>query len=223
MDRVSVLEAHALYRFYHAGDDEVVALGGVSLRVGAGEFVAVTGPSGSGKSTLLSCLAGLDTPDGGWVEVGGERITRRPEQQRARVRANRIGMLMQAGNFFDHLTVRSNLELVATIGRPLPATRAIAQLETVGLGHRADAMPAQLSGGELARAGLAMASMHDPAILLADEPTAEIDQENEQVILHLLRERSAAGHSTLVATHSERVVAAADRVIHLVDGSCRDA
>ncbi|MBB4245634.1 MULTISPECIES: ATP-binding cassette domain-containing protein, partial [Rhizobium] len=103
---MSVLEAAELYRFYHAGDDEVVALRGVALALDAGEFTALRGPSGSGKSTLLACLAGLDEPDGGVVSVLGERMTRRPEPERARLRARHFGMLMQSGNLFDHLTVR---------------------------------------------------------------------------------------------------------------------
>src|SRR6478609_2478575 len=103
------LEATALYRFFHAGDDEVVALRGVGLTLDAGELAALRGPSGSGKSTLLACLAGLDEPDGGVVSVLGERMTRRSEPERARLRARHVGMLMQSGNLFDHLTVRANV------------------------------------------------------------------------------------------------------------------
>ena len=107
----AVLDAHDLYRFFHAGDDETLALRGVSLAVKAGELVAVTGPSGSGKSTLPACLAGLDDPDGGMVYIAGEPLSRRPEPERAAMRARSIGMLFQSNNLFDHLTVRRNIEL----------------------------------------------------------------------------------------------------------------
>lgn len=108
---MSALEAHELYRFYHVGDDETRALRGVDLRVDAGELVALVGPSGSGKSTLLACVAGLDEPDGGHVDIMGQRLSRRPEAARARLRARHIGMLMQSGNLFDHLTVGANIAL----------------------------------------------------------------------------------------------------------------
>src|SRR3954463_2221419 len=109
MDSVAALQAHDLYRFYHTGDDETLALRGVSLAVEQGEIVAVMGPSGSGKSTLLACLAGLDEPDGGWVAIAGTRLTRRPQPVRARLRAKRIGILLQSGNLLDDLSIEQNL------------------------------------------------------------------------------------------------------------------
>ncbi len=212
------LEAHELYRFYHAEDDETFALRGVSLSAGPGETVAVVGPSGSGKSTLLACLAGLDEPDGGHVVVGGNRITRRPEAVRAALRARWIGMLSQSGNLLEHLTVAQNVRaaqaLVRRAGRPLPEDL----LAQVGLAERASARPTTLSGGEIARAGLAVALANDPLLLLADEPTGEVDEANEALILELLKARAEAGAAVVVVTHSERVAAAADRIVRLVDG-----
>ena len=131
------LDASSIYRFFHAGDEETLALQGVSLTVCRGELVAVVGPSGSGKSTLLACLAGLDEPDGGRVLVEGERLSRRPEPERAALRAGRIGVLFQSGNLLDHLTVAQNVVLAQRVaGRPSP-TRAAAGL---GTGMRATAV-----------------------------------------------------------------------------------
>ncbi|MEA2510868.1 MAG: putative transport system ATP-binding protein [Thermomicrobiales bacterium] len=222
MDGIAALEAHDLYRFYHAGEDETLALRGVSLEVRPGEIVAVVGPSGSGKSTLLACLAGVDEPDGGWVAVGGERLTRRPEATRARLRAQRIGVLLQSGNLLDHLSVEENLVMAQMLAGSVSRENAHAALEAVGLGHRVAALPSQLSGGELARAGLAMALVNDPAILLADEPTGEVDVLNEERLLRLLGARAQEGGAALVVSHSPAVAAVADRVLRLVDGRLSD-
>jgi putative ABC transport system ATP-binding protein len=212
------IAASELYRFYHAGDDETFALRGVSMEVGAGEMVAIVGPSGSGKSTLLNCLAGLDEPDGGYVALFGQRLTRRPEAERALGRARSIGMLMQSANLIEHLTVEQNVRAAQALvgGRPNTAPREL--LREVGLEGRAWAWPTTLSGGEAARAGLAVALANDPAVLLADEPTGEVDEANEAVILGLLRDRSRSGRAVLVVTHSQRVADAADRSISMVDG-----
>ncbi|MFF2943172.1 ABC transporter ATP-binding protein [Streptomyces niveus] len=224
------LRARDLYRFYRSGEEETLALRGVDLRVRYGESVAVIGPSGSGKSTLLACLAGLDEPDGGVVHVGGERISHRPEAERARMRARRIGVLSQSGNLIAHLDVAANIRLARTAvpGTDGPSVSArpsisappsvAALLDQVGLGHRARALPQELAGGELARAGLAVALANDPDILLADEPTGELDGATEQRILQLLRSRALAGRGVLLVTHSPEAVKIADRVITLRDG-----
>jgi putative ABC transport system ATP-binding protein len=212
------LQARDLYRFFRAGEEETLALRGVALRVRRGETVAVIGPSGSGKSTLLACLAGLDEPDGGIVHVGGERISHRPEAERARVRARRIGVLLQSGNLIAHLDISANIRL-AQIAAPRNRKQSIAELlDQVGLGHRARALPQELAGGELARAGLAVALANDPDILLADEPTGELDGATEQRVLELLRIRAKAGRGVLIVTHSPEAVRIADRVITLRDG-----
>ncbi len=215
----AVLEAESLYRFFHAGDDETLALQGVTLSVEPGEVVAVTGPSGSGKSTLLSCLAGLDEPDGGMVRIAGERLSRRSEAERAGLRGRRIGVLFQQSNLVGHLSVADNVALAQRLGGPgdAAASRA-AVLECCGIAQRAHARAAQLSGGELARAGLAVALANDPAVILADEPTGELDSVTAVRVLELLRERAAAGAAVLVVTHAAGVAAATDREIHLRDG-----
>ena len=225
----AALTADHLYRFFRTGEEETLALRGVSITVAPGETVAVVGPSGCGKSTLLACLAGLDEPDGGTVMVGDERLSHRPEAERAQLRAHRIGVLLQTRNLLPHLDVRANLRLTQLAGRrdrPIRGRKTSAHgvevdelLERVGLGSRGGAYAAELSGGELARAGLAVALANDPDIVLADEPTGELDGHTEEQVLQLLRERAGQGAALLVVTHSPRVVAIADRVITLHDGT----
>jgi putative ABC transport system ATP-binding protein len=213
-----ILDARDLYRFYHAGDEETLALRGVSLTAAPGELVAVMGPSGSGKSTLLACIAGLDEPDGGVVHIAGERMSRRPEAARAAVRAGSIGLLFQNGNLIAHLDVAGNVRLAQELAGRADRDLAGAILESVGLGARAHAWPAQLSGGELARAGLAVALANDPPLLLADEPTGELDSATSDEIVALLRRRTSAGCAVVAATHNSRLAEAADRTVRLVDG-----
>ena len=212
------VQARDLYRFFRAGEEETVALRGVSLRVAAGEWVAVVGPSGSGKSTLLHLLAGLDEPDGGSVHVQGQRMSHQSEPIRARLRARVIGMLFQSGNLLPHLTVTGNLRLVQRLACPARPTAVEEVLASLGLRSRADAYPGELSGGELARAGLAVALAGDPAVILADEPTGELDATTEREVLGLLAARAALGAAILVVSHSSAVATAADRVITLNDG-----
>jgi putative ABC transport system ATP-binding protein len=213
------LQAESLYRFFHAGDDETLALQGVSLSVAAGEVVAVTGPSGSGKSTLLSCLAGLDEPDGGMVRINGQRLSRRPEEERARARARGIGILYQQANLIGHLSVDGNVALAQRLaGDGSAASWRAEVLERCGLTARAHARPNQLSGGELARAGLAVALANDPKVLLADEPTGELDEVTAQRVLELLHARAAEGAAVLIVTHTPEVAAMSHREIRLRDG-----
>jgi len=213
-----ILEAFDLYRFYHTGEEETLALRGVSIHVEAGEIVVVMGPSGSGKSTLLACLVGLDEPDGGHVELMGKRLTRKPEAERAAIRAAEIGVMLQSRNLFDHLTVDENMRLQMRLGRKFDKQRLSTLIDLVGLTERRYARPSQLSGGEAARAALAVALSTMPKVLLADEPTGEIDAETEKHILNLLEERRQAGGATLIATHSDALAKHADRIVHILDG-----
>jgi putative ABC transport system ATP-binding protein len=221
MDAVrTVLEAQSLYRFFHAGDDETLALRGVSISARAGEIVAVTGPSGSGKSTLLACLAGLDDPDGGVVRIDGERLSRRPEHERARIRARSVGILYQSENLVGHLNVAENVRLARGIaGRDRP--RADDVLARVGIGHRAHSRPSELSGGELARAGLAVALANAPSLILADEPTGELDSANGARVLEVLRERAREGAAVVLVTHRTDAADFVDREVGLIDGRIR--
>ena len=216
------LEASDLYRFFHPGDEETFALRGVSLSLDRGEMVAVVGPSGSGKSTLLACLAGLDEPDGGTVRIAGERITRRSEAERAKVRARGVGVLMQTGNLLEHLSVIGNIELAQRVAGAHDTSRARALLEELGLERHEDARPSTLSGGEAARAGLAVALANDPSVLLADEPSGELDRDSEAMALEILTGLARAGGAVCVVTHSDHVADAADRIIRISDGSVVD-
>jgi len=213
------LEARNLYRFYRAGEDETLALRGVSLTVRPGTIVAVLGPSGSGKSTLLNCLAGLDEPDGGTVFVRGERLSHRPETERARIRAHRIGVLLQSGNLLQHLDMRGNVRVAQlTCGSEAPRRRIDDLLEQVGLTARQRAYPMELSGGELARAGMAIALANDPDVVLADEPTGELAGDTERQVLQLLADHAGRGAGLVVVTHSPEVARMADRILTLTDG-----
>ena len=219
---MTVLRARELYRFYRVGDEETLALRGVSLAVHGGKLVTVAGPSGSGKSTLLACLAGLDEPDGGSVYIRETRISHRPENERSALRARHIGMLFQSANLLEHLTVRRNLELVQRIARAgnragaRPSVDAL--LDAVGLTRRSGARPSELSGGEAVRAGLAAALANNPDVLVADEPTGELDGKTEADVLRLIRDQADRGTAVIVASHSAAVAAMADEVIQLKDG-----
>ncbi len=215
---MALLEARNLYRFFHAAGSETVALRDVSLSLERGETVCVVGPSGSGKSTLLNCLSGLDDPDGGAVSINRVLMSRQPEAWRTKLRAEWFGILLQGGNLVAHLTVAENIQLAVSLSRRSHEARVADTLRSVGLEGRDAAYPEQLSGGEGARAALAAALAADPPILIADEPTAEVDQETELGLIARFEQRRLTGKATLIATHSAAVARRADRVIVLRDG-----
>lgn len=215
---MAVLVAHDLYRFYHAGEEETLALRGVSLEVNRGEMIAVMGPSGSGKSTLMACLAGLDEPDGGYVQILEHRLTRRAETERAALRARYIGIMLQTANLFDQLTVEENVLVPMQLVGKVDRSRLTSLLELVGLGDRRHALPVELSGGEEARIALAVALATDPTILLADEPTGEVDAETEARVMALLTHFCQSGGAAVLVTHSTVVAGYANRIIRLLDG-----
>jgi putative ABC transport system ATP-binding protein len=215
---VTLLAARGLHRFYRRGGTEVAALLDVSLSCSAGETVAVTGPSGSGKSTLLSLLAGLDDPDGGAVHVHGERISHRTPAAAARIRAQHVGVLTQGSGLLGHLTVLENVRFAARLraGRSGPQPEDL--VDGLGLTAVRGSTPRTLSGGETARAGLAVALAGSPAVLLADEPTAEVSSDEEATILDLLVRWRPRDGATVIVTHSTAVAGRADRVMNLLDG-----
>ncbi|HYC23449.1 MAG TPA: ABC transporter ATP-binding protein [Candidatus Bathyarchaeia archaeon] len=211
----------AVSRVYARREREVRALDGVSLAVRRGELVALTGPSGSGKSTLLHILGLLDTPSSGTYRFDGEEVARLEDAARTRRRNGRIGFVFQAFCLIPYLTIAANVELPLVYCGLDPeerALRASAALERVGLGDRRDHLPDELSGGEQQRAAIARAAIRDPDLLLADEPTGNLDDVNAEVVLDLFRELHRAGTTIVVVTHNARVAGVADRGYELRGG-----
>jgi putative ABC transport system ATP-binding protein len=201
---------------------ERTILDGLSLRVEPGATIAIVGESGAGKSTLLNLIAGLETPDAGRIELAGTELTGLDDDARTRVRRQAIGFVFQAFHIIPHLTALENtvlplvLQGVAARDR---AERAHRMLDAVGLGERAQAMPRELSGGELQRVAIARALVHHPSIVLADEPTGNLDPDTAQSVLALLAASARAGNAaTIIVTHSEAAAQSADRVLRLAHG-----
>jgi len=218
MSETAILSAEGLTKVY--GERPVLA--GVSLSVRPGERLALTGPSGSGKTTLLNCMGGVDRPDSGTIRLAELRLDSMDSAGLARVRRERIGTIFQFFHLLPTLSVSENIELplqLLRIGAAERAPRTRKLLERVGLGGRADALPTQLSGGEQQRVAIARALIHQPAVLLADEPTGNLDSANGKNILALLREMTDEARIALVlVTHSEEAADICHRRLHLRDG-----
>ena len=217
-----VLEACDLHKRYRRGDTEVTALDGLSLALDAGAFAAVVGPSGCGKSTLLHLCGAMDRPTAGEVRLDGSSLAALDDDALARLRRERIGFVFQFFNLLPTLTVAENIGLPLLLaGQPTAESMARAGqwAERVGISHRLDHAPPQLSGGEAQRAAIARAVVHEPALLIADEPTGNLDSENGARILELLHDvNRRSGAALLLATHDVMVAAAADRLVELRDG-----
>lgn len=217
----AALEAIDVTKSLPLGRERIDILKGISLRIAHGELVAIVGPSGSGKSTLLGLIAGLDNPTAGRVLIDGTDITKMSEARLARVRNAQIGMVFQAFNLIPTLTAQENVEVPLYVGKHpgRPSDRAKELLALVGLSHRLGNKPNQLSGGELQRVAVARALATNPAIVIMDEPTGNLDQSNSENVLRMIRElRQATGTTFIIATHDPKVAAAADRSIRIVDG-----
>jgi len=218
----TAIEVHDLEMTYGSGATRVHALRGVDVAVARGEFVAIMGPSGSGKSTLLHILGALESPTGGMVAVGGNRYEGLGDRRLTRFRRDHIGFVFQFFNLLRSLTALENVLLPALIAGERPEAhldRARALLDTVGLADRADHLPSELSGGEQQRVSIARALLLSPEIVLADEPTGNLDSRSGKGVLRLLRElNETEGHTIVMVTHDPAAAATADRVVFLRDG-----
>ena len=215
------VSAYSLSKTYQMGDVEVEVLKDVNLNVAAGEFVTICGPSGSGKTTLLNIISGIDRPTSGKIVVFGEDLTEKDEDFLADFRCNDVGFVFQSYNLVSTLTVAENIAFPMEWRRK-PAEeieeRVAELLETVGLQHRANHFPAQLSGGEQQRVAFARALANDPQLFLADEPTGNLDTKNGQKITQILRMLKASGKTVIASTHDAQIVQLADQRLCLEDG-----
>ncbi|HJY00416.1 MAG TPA: ABC transporter ATP-binding protein [Streptosporangiaceae bacterium] len=220
-----VLQAHGLSKAFGRGEGLVRAVDEVDLEVCAGETVAVMGPSGCGKSTLLHLLGGLERATGGEIVLAGSRLDQMGERALARLRRTAIGFVFQAFHLIDELTARENVELPALLAgqSPRAAKRQAADLlQRVGLADRATFLPAALSGGQRQRVAIARALSNDPLVVLADEPTGNLDSAATLEVLRLFDRLHAAGQTLVIVTHDPRVAATADRLISMRDGAFVD-
>ena len=225
-DRRVVMDVRNITKSLPLGRERIDILKGISFQILSGEFISIIGPSGSGKSTLLGIIAGLDNPTGGQVLVDGVDITRMTEGRLAAVRNNKIGMVFQAYNLIPTLTAQENVEVPLYVGKHKgsPSARAKELLTLVGLSHRLGHRPSQLSGGEQQRVAIARALATDPAIVIADEPTGNLDARNGENILRLIADlRAQTGKTFIIATHDPNVAAHADRIMRIVDGMLADS
>jgi putative ABC transport system ATP-binding protein len=214
-----------LSKVFYTDEVETHALAGIHLEIQKGDYVAIAGPSGCGKSTLLSILGLLDSPTDGHYELNGKAVQDLDLAQRARIRNREIGFIFQSFNLIGDLTVFENVELPLTYrGMRAAERRERSQkaLERVGMGHRAKHLPSQLSGGQQQRVAVARALVGEPSILLADEPTGNLDSRNGDAVMELLRDLHRNGSTICMVTHDPRFARHADRTVHLFDGRVVD-
>ena len=217
----AIIRMEAVSKVYFTDEVETHALEGTHLEINQGEFVAIAGPSGCGKSTLLSILGLLDTPTEGKYWLSGHAVESLDRAERARVRNREIGFVFQSFNLIGDLTVFENVELPLTYRGMRAAERkqrVVAALEKVGMAHRVKHLPSQLSGGQQQRVAVARALVGEPSILLADEPTGNLDSKNSEAVMELLHELHHKGATICMVTHDPRFTRAAERTIHLFDG-----
>ena len=221
MNAQPLIKLEGVKKVFYTDEVETHALDNINMEIRSGEYVAIAGPSGCGKSTLLSILGLLDTPSDGRYTLNGQLVTDLPLSQRARVRNREIGFIFQSFNLIGDLTVYENVELPLTY-RGMKAAerkeRATAALEKVGMAHRAKHLPSQLSGGQQQRVAVARAVAGQPSILLADEPTGNLDSKNGEAVMELLRELHRGGATICMVTHDARYASHAERTMHLFDG-----
>ena len=217
----TLIQLDGVTKIFYTDEVETHALAGIHLDIQRGEYISIAGPSGCGKSTLLSILGLLDTPTEGSYVLNGKSVADLPLSERARVRNREIGFIFQSFNLIGDLTVYENVELPLTYRGMKSAERkerVMAALEKVGMSHRAKHLPSQLSGGQQQRVAVARAVAGAPSILLADEPTGNLDSTNGEAVMELLRELHRGGATICMVTHDPRYAQHADRIVHLFDG-----
>lgn len=216
-----MIELHNLSKVYRTSDVETTALNNINLEISEGEFIAIMGPSGCGKSTLLNILGMLDTPNSGSYKFLGDDVAKRSERELAIVRKQNIGFIFQSFNLIDELTVAENVEL-PLLYQKMPAKhraeRVQQVLERVNIAHRADHRPQQLSGGQQQRVAVARAVVTNPNLILADEPTGNLDTTNGEEVLNLLGQLNSDGTTIVMVTHDQGHADHASRVVHMLDG-----
>jgi len=221
-DRRALIELQGVKKVFYTEEVETHALSDIHLEIPEGEFLSIAGPSGCGKSTLLSLLGLLDTPTAGEYLLDGQPVAELSASQRARIRNRHIGFVFQAFNLIGDLTVYENVELPLTYREGMPSSerkeRTLEALERVGMSHRRNHYPAQLSGGQQQRVAVARAVVGDPLILLADEPTGNLDSTNGNAVMELLKELHMEGATICMVTHDPRYAEFSERTIHLFDG-----
>ncbi|MEO8204623.1 MAG: ABC transporter ATP-binding protein [Chthoniobacterales bacterium] len=218
---MSAILLEDVYKTYHVGEQEIHALNGVDLRIERGEFASIIGPSGSGKSTMMHLLGCLDTPSKGKLEICGHNISSASSNALAQIRNQEIGFVFQSFNLLARFNVLENVELPLIYGGLSSAERkkkAAAIIETVGLEKRMYNRPSQLSGGQCQRVAIARALVNDPEIILADEPTGNLDTATGQSILALFKDLNKNGRTVILVTHDPRIAATTPRVIEISDG-----
>ncbi|HEV8336386.1 MAG TPA: ABC transporter ATP-binding protein [Candidatus Polarisedimenticolia bacterium] len=216
-----IIRLEGVRKVYGDGDDQVQALRGISLELASGDYAAIMGPSGSGKSTLMHILGCLDIPTDGEYLLAGTPVSKMSSRQLARIRNRRVGFVFQTFNLLPRSSILRNVELpmlYGGTGRAERRRRALEALGKVGLAERARAVPSQLSGGQRQRVAIARALVNDPSIILADEPTGNLDTKTGQDILELFGDLHRQGHTVILVTHDPNVAARASRVVRIVDG-----
>jgi len=218
----NIIEIEQLTKVFYTDEIETHALSGVHLTIARGEYVAMSGPSGCGKSTLLSIIGLLDTPTGGRYTLNGKEVANLNFADRSRIRNQEIGFIFQSFNLIGDLTVAENVELPLTYRAGMPSAerkkKVTESLERVNMAHRMRHYPAQLSGGQQQRVAVARALAGSPSILLADEPTGNLDSKNGEAVMKLLQELHQEGSTICMVTHDPRFAAHAERQVHLFDG-----
>jgi len=221
---MKIIEAAGLSKTYRRGSEEVCALRGVDLAIGQGEFVSLVGPSGAGKTALMNLLGCLDTPTAGTLTIDGVEVTGKKEADLVKIRRNHIGFVFQQFFLIPTLTVAENVGLpLIFAGKPYDNGKIGAILDRVGLSHRADHLPSELSGGEMQRVAIGRALVNDPRIILADEPTGNLDSVTAAGIYGLFEELHRQGLTLVIVTHNPDLAARAGRVIAIRDGCLEDA